>query len=207
MAYIVHNPVPEVWPLRVALYMRTWTKSAIQSLQCPAGTWPPISVTSAFSCATSRTGMAKTTGTFPTTRVIAARLDLLLRLPIRITWNTETFAQNQNANANSRGAHSYIFLRFRCPANAPARKHERQSSKLPSRRARRMMVYNPVPAGGRARHSTCRTPYSRRGYPLATTPTRPLPEAAHFQRQVPPEPRGLAPQLAPRPRPSSRGKK
>ena len=107
---------------------KTWI-AAIQSFSVPVGV-EPTSVTSDF-MRRLRNLVGQTTAPL-TTRVIVARPGLSLRAPDSITWNTETFAQNQNANAIRWGT-MYNF-RFRCRSTATDCQCD---SRITSRQARR----------------------------------------------------------------------
>ena len=112
MGYKVTNPVAGVWHYEYALVI---TRTSIERFNRLVCLWDLVS-TSVTSDFTRRLSiLAGQTTARLTARGTAARRGLLLRLPIRITWNSETFAQNQNANAIRWGT----LYNFRFDADQP----------------------------------------------------------------------------------------
>ena len=127
MGYKVTNPSAGVWHYEYALYNENLDR-AIQSFSVPLS--PGVNISNiGFHAPPQEPGWAND-GT-QNNRDIAARHGLLLRRLSSITWNTETFAQNQNANA-IRWGHSITSVSM--PTN---RRRLPMQQSVSSRQARR----------------------------------------------------------------------
>ncbi len=111
MAYKVTNPSPEVWHYEYALYNENLDR-AIQSFSVPLGLGTNIS-NIGFHAPPQEPGWAND-GTF-NNQGYSSTPWTVTQAPDSITWNTETFAQNQNANAIRWGT----LYNFRFDADQP----------------------------------------------------------------------------------------
>jgi len=111
MAYKVTNPSPEVWHYEYALYNENLDR-AIQSFSVPLGLGTNIS-NIGFHAPPQEPGWPND-GTFNNQGYSSAPWTVT-QAPDSITWNAETFAQNQNANAIRWGT----LYNFRFDADQP----------------------------------------------------------------------------------------
>jgi hypothetical protein len=117
MAYKVTNPSPEVWHYEYALYNENLDR-AIQSFSVPLGLGTNIS-NIGFHAPPQEPGWPND-GTFNNQGYSNAPWTVT-QAPDSITWNTETFAQNQNANAIRWGTlYNFRFDADQPPQNADA---------------------------------------------------------------------------------------
>ncbi len=117
MAYKVTNPSPEVWHYEYALYNENLDR-AIQSFSVPLGLGTNIS-NIGFHAPPQEPGWPND-GTFNNQGYSSAPWTVT-QAPDSITWNTETFAQNQNANAIRWGTlYNFRFDADQPPQNADA---------------------------------------------------------------------------------------
>jgi hypothetical protein len=117
MAYKVTNPSPEVWHYEYALYNENLDR-AIQSFSVPLGPGANIS-NIGFHAPPQEPGWPND-GTFNNQGYSSAPWTVT-QAPDSITWNTETFAQNQNANAIRWGTlYNFRFDADQPPQNADA---------------------------------------------------------------------------------------
>ena len=117
MAYKVTNPTPGVWHYEYALYNENLDR-AIQSFSVPLG--PGVNISNiGFHAPPQEPGWAND-GTFNNQGYSSAPWTVT-QAAGSITWNSETFAQNQNANAIRWGTlYNFRFDADQPPQNANA---------------------------------------------------------------------------------------
>jgi len=183
MAYKVTNPSPEVWHYEYALYNENLDR-AIQSFSVPLGLGTNIS-NIGFHAPPQEPGWPND-GTFNNQGYSSAPWTVT-QAPDSITWNTETFAQNQNANAIRWGA----LYNFRFDADQPPQNADATVGYFKT--GSPMMVAIQVPAGGA---TPTPTPTPTATATPSTTPTatpRPTPTPRSHPTARP------RPTVAPRP--------
>ena len=125
MGYKVTNPTPEVYHYEYAVYNQNLDRS-IQSFSVPLGAGANLS-NIGFHAPPQEPGWAND-GTF-NNQGYSSMPWVVTQTSDSITWNSETFAQNQNANAIRWGT----MYNFRFDADQPPGRYERDSRILQDR--------------------------------------------------------------------------
>ena len=178
MGYKVTNPSSGVWHYEYAFYNENLDR-AIQSFSVPFG--PGVNISNiGFHAPPQEPGWAND-GTF-NNQGYSSTPWTVTQAPDSITWNTETFAQNQNANAIRWGT----LYNFRFDADQPPQSANATVGYFKT--GSPMMVAIQAPAGG-ATPTPTPTPTATTRTP-STTPTatpRPTP-TPRFQPTARPRP-------------------
>ena len=174
MAYKVTNPSPEVWHYEYALYNENLDR-AIQSFSVPLGLGANIS-NIGFHAPPQEPGWPND-GTFNNQGYSSAPWTVT-QAPDSITWNTETFAQNQNANAIRWGT----LYNFRFDADQPPQSADATVGYFKT--GSPMMVAIQAPSGGATPTPTATPTATASTTPTATPRPTPTPRFS-----PPPRPR------------------